>query len=527
MRNEKNPVQAEFLILLDGYCAGTLDETASGRFVGLLESDQSYKRTFVEYVDLHADLYDQVGLVDHEFDIPHLLHVINDANDDLERKSRYRAAAAAFISCLLCTLVFVAAGWYWFEYTYRFGKVLAVTGGSLAFREELREVDQRLGFGRLAIDEGAASIQLNDKVSFLMEAGSQVDVLSRHSIRLLKGHISVETGGGKVEVLLGKQRLNNLGTSFAVSHDDTQPSELHVVDGAIVLKSSGEQPKSELSSRFDAGEAASVADNVPPAALPFNRSAFISAKEFTDSVQQGQVTAAIHQLREHQRNRAKGLVLRHSFEEVRDGDEYVLNQAQGNLGFGRGKIYGAIPVAGRAPGAVALRFRGKEEQDRVELNVEDSLRFDPTGPMTLIVWFRTEGLDHKNARLISRGIQKSLAWNVWWRKADDVFGVGYRTEGDEPHVVGHLAFQDGNWHQVAVTWKPLDLGRSEITLYFDGEFVKQHDNVTVQSTDAPLLIGNCISPDGQFLSFLGDIDDVSLFKRPLTAAEIAADFLQQ
>ncbi len=329
MPNEKKAIQMEFFSLLDQYCAGILDEASSERFVALLESDQNYKRTFVEYVDLHAELYDQVSLVDNDFDIPHLLDVIDDANVDLKRKSRRDVTLAAFSSSLLCTLVLVLGGWFWFDYTYHFGKVLAINEGRLVYREESRAVDQRLGLGRLAMEDGAASIKLNDKVSVLLESGSEVDILSRYRIRLLKGHISVETDGGKIEVLVGKQHLKNLGTSFALSHDNSNPSELHVVDGAIMLKSSGEQPKSELSSRFDAGEAAAVTDDAPPERLPFNRSEFISAAEFTTSVQSGVVTAAMHQLSEHRRNRSKGPVLRHSFEEGRKGDGYVLSPAHG------------------------------------------------------------------------------------------------------------------------------------------------------------------------------------------------------
>lgn len=516
--------RSDFFALVDRYCAGTLDEESSRRLVALLESDTTHKRGFVEYVDLHTELYEQVGIVPTDFDIPKLLSVLDTSGDDLKRLTRRHVVMAAVSSSLLCTLVFLVCGWLWMEHYYHFGTVQAVSGGDLIFREESRVASDPLGYGRVVLDSGAASIRLNDKVCFLMEAKTEVELVSRHVLRLLKGQISVESAGGNVEILAGKQRLVNLGTSFTVRLDEDKQAQVHVLEGAVLAGSPGPAPNSELTSRIDAGQAMLFEQGAAPVAVTFNRSVFISAQEFTQAISENIQTPVIHEVTEHERNRAAGLVLRHSFEELNEDSKFSINQAEGAWDFGTGRITGATPVPGRSPGSTALRFRGKNFQDRVEFSMEDSVVFDAGRPMTLIVWFRTPGLDHGDARLVSRGIDESLSWNVWWRGADDVFGIGYQSVGDKPHVVEHWDFQDGAWHQVAVSWEPAEPGRSTISLYFDGVFIKQHENVAVRSTDAVLMIGNCVDARGHYRSFLGDIDDVSLFDRTLSPDEIALDY---
>lgn len=79
-----------------------------------------------------------------------------------------------------------------------------------------------------------------------------------------------------------------------------------------------------------------------------------------------------------------------------------------------------------------------------------------------------------------------------------------------------LKFDENQWHLLAVTWKLKD-GKMNISMYMDGDKLKINKELPFGQCKPPveLIIG---SGNGGFLN--GLIDDVAIFNRPLTEAEI-------
>src|SRR6185295_10055236 len=85
--------------------------------------------------------------------------------------------------------------------------------------------------------------------------------------------------------------------------------------------------------------------------------------------------------------------------------------------------------------------------------------------------------------------------------------------------------RDGAWHHVAVTFQRTNTSGGK--MYVDGQQVSSFDPTSQQgdlTTSEPLLIGMHPNFPRLDLNFRGGIDEVSLYGKALTAAEIAGIF---
>ncbi|WP_459556974.1 LamG-like jellyroll fold domain-containing protein [Lacunimicrobium album] len=507
----------KFLKLVDAYCNNVLDAQSARQLTEILESDAASRRQFIEYVDLHNELYDHIRLEDYDLNV--VLNRLDDDEAGMKRLHRRHMMLASLASCVLCSMLLVSVGYWYIQYAYYFGELLAIANGQLTFRDEPLTVNDRLGFGRLTLNDGAATIEIAGRTRFLMSAGSEVEILSRSSMRLTKGNISVQTGGRQIDILVGERKLTNLGTEFSVSLPEGRNSEVQVIQGALSVGNQEKSDSSMASSHISSGQGAAMGTRKGETidSLPFNPCTFLSPTELVETIDKFESSRIAHSLREMKLNRAEGLVLRHSFEDVTLSSKLALNQAEGKLSFGEGKIIDATPTPGRHPHANAMHFRGGSFEDRIELTPEDSAHLDATRPMTVLMWVRAERFEHRFSRLISRGRGSELSWAIWFRRQDRVLGLGYGpTQPD--NIVADVPIVDGKWHQIAFTFDPTVDGKTNISFYFDGELVNQTAAKTI-STTAPLVIGSCQEGES-WNGFTGDIDEVSIFNRVLPAEEL-------
>jgi hypothetical protein len=81
-----------------------------------------------------------------------------------------------------------------------------------------------------------------------------------------------------------------------------------------------------------------------------------------------------------------------------------------------------------------------------------------------------------------------------------------------------VGFKSGDWHHVALTWKNLDTGRKDAlaALYIDGKRIGQ-------MADRELAMGWDLDRTGIYVAvnYIGLLDELALFNRPLTAAEVS------
>jgi formylglycine-generating enzyme required for sulfatase activity len=194
-------------------------------------------------------------------------------------------------------------------------------------------------------------------------------------------------------------------------------------------------------------------------------------------------------------------------------------------------VYGAEVTKDRFGGnGSAFYFNGSSAY--LEAADKPHLR---TLPITMSCWFRDQGTPSNEVGLVGKyraeywdGYQmviqpdgKLWPWYVLYR-GNDVIG-NYEINGDEnpPFKSGNV--KDGSWHQAVFT-----VDESGGNLYIDGSKVSSKswrgDPRTITS-NLPLTIGRYAGRDPGF--FKGEIDDVRIYKRALSAAEVSQLFSQE
>ncbi|RME94442.1 MAG: hypothetical protein D6766_05815, partial [Verrucomicrobia bacterium] len=108
----------------------------------------------------------------------------------------------------------------------------------------------------------------------------------------------------------------------------------------------------------------------------------------------------------------------------------------------------------------------------------------------------------------------------WWFDDPDLTAADSEVPGGREGIRGP-ALAAGEWHHVVATMTQTAPGRVTLALYVDGQPVHEAemDGDLAGSTNAgPLLIGTTLP---EFEGFNGILDEVTLYRRALTAAEVA------
>jgi len=136
----------------------------------------------------------------------------------------------------------------------------------------------------------------------------------------------------------------------------------------------------------------------------------------------------------------------------------------------------------------------------------------PARDFTVAAWFRWA----TNPSPYYSGIQGSgLSWELRIRNDGRFAVVFYQSIGPDvvTEVASVLAYNDGDWHHAAAV-----LQSGLVRLYVDGVLVAQDTTNPIASvrTSTQTVVGRVAS------DFVGDIDEVFVFSRVLSDAEIAA-----
>jgi len=136
----------------------------------------------------------------------------------------------------------------------------------------------------------------------------------------------------------------------------------------------------------------------------------------------------------------------------------------------------------------------------------------PATDFTVAAWFRWT----TNPSPYYSGIQGGgFSWELRIRNSGRFAVVFYQSVGPDvvTETVSPLAYNDGNWHHAAAV-----LRSGLVRLYADGVLVAQDTTNPIASarTSTQTIVGHVAS------DFAGDIDEVFVFSRALSDAEIAA-----
>jgi len=187
----------------------------------------------------------------------------------------------------------------------------------------------------------------------------------------------------------------------------------------------------------------------------------------------------------------------------------------------RGEIHGALPCEGRWPGKQALLFSARD--DHVRLDVPGEFR-----ALTLAAWVSPGGLDNEfNGLLLSDGWFEHIGqchWQLTQSRRMD-FGVCLGPSVDTVYYSKPLLETDGfgRWRHLAVVY---DSAAKQIAFYVDGQPI----GMSSIAVAMPLVLGPCEignwAPRKDLVvpvrNFQGRIDELLIFRRGLTAAEVKA-----
>jgi hypothetical protein len=182
-----------------------------------------------------------------------------------------------------------------------------------------------------------------------------------------------------------------------------------------------------------------------------------------------------------------------------------------------GEARGTAPIAfGSGPGAAfgsALTLDGVDQFVEITGGDNTALGF-AGGSMAMSAWFRIDGFDKSWQALMAKG--EGSSWRVHRRGGEGGFAHAGGT-GEGP--VG-ADISQGEWHHV-VALTDADATDYGIRLYIDGEiYTENAAQPTLAENNKNVMIGE--NPDANGRTWNGAIDDVALWNRILSPAEVAA-----
>ena len=144
------------------------------------------------------------------------------------------------------------------------------------------------------------------------------------------------------------------------------------------------------------------------------------------------------------------------------------------------------------------------------MGTDDESAFDISGNITLSAWVKVSQFDNASMYIIS----KSGSYYIY--KGFNSGALTFSCEGTGRSVVGTVNIVDGKWHHVVGVYDG-----TKKYIYVDGKLDKSMNSSGVITTNNnPLRVGNdAVWPDNEYN---GSIDDVRIYNRALSAAEITA-----
>lgn len=332
----------------------------------------------------------------------------------------------------------------------------------------------------------------------------------------LRAHVPPQAEG--FAVVSPNVELVDLGTEFGMDVSGDGSASVHVFDGKVELYESGTDRSAETRQEFNESEGASVSAGGKIAPSTTEPVEFVSSSQLLQ-LASTRNTARLEQWKTGQQSLADDprVVLRYAFEKDMTSSRLLRSQAS-DSGRLDGAIVGCRWTDGRWSGKDALEF--KHPGDRVRLQIPGE--FDS---LTYSAWVRIDGLDRPFIALVlTNGYD--VGEPHWQLRNDGRLLLGIQTPS------GHVAYDSkpvlnikhlGRWTHLATVY---DSESARVTHHIDGENVGE----SAIATDKFKLrfgeteIGNWGTPvkysPQKIRNFNGQIDELTLFSKALTAKEI-------
>lgn len=369
--------------------------------------------------------------------------------------------------------------------------------------------------GELKLQAGLAQIEFFSGASVVLEGPAEFRLISTNEGFCRRGRLTAEVPSQAQGFRVGtpQQDIVDRGTAFGLEVRETD-AEVHVFKGKVELHEKDAKPED-----LNEGEAAAV-EGGKRRRVAANAAAFVSASELDQ-----RLAAAERRWRDGWQTSATkintdpSLIARFDFE-TEAGGRTLRNVAKSERGIRDGSIVGCGWVEGRWPGKHALEFRGVG--DRVRVNLPGEFR-----SLTFAAWVRVNGVDRRfNSLLLTDGFEAgAVHWQIQsnGRICLGVRGVGQGWHHDYNSPPVFTPERLGQWMHVAVSY---DATAKRVTHYVDGKAVRREETkVETPLRLGPAEIGNWTpgtrATATPIRNFSGRIDELSVYDRALTDAEIA------
>ena len=187
-------------------------------------------------------------------------------------------------------------------------------------------------------------------------------------------------------------------------------------------------------------------------------------------------------------------------------DEALGNTAYDSSGNDNTGTIAGSPVREEGVFGNAAVFFGTNEY----MGTDDESAFDISGNITLSAWVKVSQLDNASMYIIS----KSGSYYIYKDLNSGV--LTFLCQGTGRPVVGTVNIVDGKWHHIVGVYDGV-----KKYIYVDGKLDKSMNSSGVVTTNNnPLHVGNdAVWPGNEYN---GSIDDVRIYNRALSAAEVTA-----
>jgi rhamnogalacturonyl hydrolase YesR len=146
------------------------------------------------------------------------------------------------------------------------------------------------------------------------------------------------------------------------------------------------------------------------------------------------------------------------------------------------------------------------------LDCQNSAAMHLTGGASISAWIKSSGLKHQYASVVTKGL---TAWRLIRNSWSSAMSFHFNAAGTgEFQANGQTAVLDNQWHHLVGVYDG-----SQVRLYVDGQLDAYGAAGAVKTSTDPVYIGSRVNRVSD-RSWEGQIDDVRIYNRALTEAEI-------
>jgi hypothetical protein len=381
------------------------------------------------------------------------------------------------------------------------------------------DVGDHLPYGPLYLKSGYAAIRLDNGVKLIVQGPSHFSIDSLRLAHLDEGKLTADVphaaSGYSVKIPSGM--VTDIGTTFGVTAFLNKESTVQVLKGSVQAQLFSDDGKQKSQVVLTEDHAVALNPNIGSlASIPAEPDAY--ATDIRHLPPPPEAPYARWQKYSDQLRKDPSLLAYYTFDNKDQAPEKLLNRAAATAGKFDGQIENAKWDDGRFQGKPALKFNG--DDSRVKLNIPQQM-----DQLTLAMWVRPDAWDAPIIALLDAdGWSPNRLGEVHWQVWDQTLNIGVFSP-EPQHKQSSISLDAiGQWMLLVAT---IDTRTGVVTHYYNGIAVgstKTGPTIPVSLGAAEIGRWNSLKetefPSGRDLR--GRVDELAIFSRTLTAAEIQA-----